>query len=717
MAAELIQSQEASTSPRTSTPFAKETIWLGGNHTGFPVCTYQNYKDLRRRNEELRDLKKTGSLEYAALHQSHLSFGLIEAVIEERVSEEYLLEQGPDGIVVMTTNHISFILQRWLDRSHVLRRDSPSGYEAWFSRARLALEKAHADLEVEVHSPGSSPFRKAGLPPEDIARITFMLAAIGEALTAASNRFLIMPTRTLDWTFIIAATNAHEKELILEGWCPFTVSILSQYVCRLGYASTQKSFVRAGAGHGQCTPTACQMNTIDTSTYNNRHVEEGCRCLYSKPHLESVMQTLQDGNVPVIIISENSSSNTLQLDCVSGGNIPYVAISHVWADGLGSTTDDGLPTCQLRRIAEITHRLVPKGVLWMDALCVPKDKTTRKRAIGLMGKTYADASAVLVLDAGVRSCSMQAPLEVKLLRIVASSWMQRLWTLQEAVLAEKLFFEFSDGIIEILELLPNLAGLTDVVKYSLATEINRLLKRRELPRYVQSGRPGFGFGDVARALSWRTTSRLEDETLAVASLLNVDAGELVELPQEERMRMLLLRLRHLPSNIIFVSGDKLANSGFRWAPETLMIRGGLQLDVSDRDAECTPDGLQATYPCIIFETLITIKQRATWYLRDTEHNRSFTLMDPPSSADGTVSDEYTCNAVIFRSLPPQVIDIGVAVFIDTKAGTYEEGSPRETCVYVRKLTVTRIPGRFLERIKTDKCVNALKSGRVRVRMI
>ncbi|KAK7691153.1 hypothetical protein QCA50_006256 [Cerrena zonata] len=712
---------EVPTNPKTSTPFAKEARWLGGAHVGFPLCTYQEYKESRRSKEDLRDLKKVGSLEYAALHQSHLSFGLIEGIIEQRVPEEYLLKRSQEGHVVMTTQYISSIIQEWLDRSQILRDTDPSRYNAWFSRARIALEKAHADLEVEVHSPSSSPFRKAGLPPEEIARIIFMLATIGEALTTASNRFLIMPTRTLNWTFIIAATDIYEKELISEGWCPFTVTILSHYVCRLGYASTQQPFVRSdagGDGHGRCAPTACQMNTIDTSTYKNLHIKEGCSCSYSKPPLGSVMETLQKGQIPVITILENDCSTTLELTCTSGSETPYVAISHVWADGLGSTTDEGLPTCQLRRLAEITRRLVPGGTLWMDGLCVPKDKTTRKRAIGLMGKTYEEASAVLVLDAGVRSCSTQAPLEIKLLRIVTSSWMQRLWTLQEAVLAGKLYFEFSDGIAEIVELLPDLEGLTDVVKYSLAAEVNRLLKRRELPRYVRLGRPGFGFGDVARALSWRTTSRLEDETLAVASLLDVDAGELVDLPPEERMMTLLLRLKNLPSNILFVAGNKLSKEGFRWAPDTLMIRGGLQLDVSDHDAVCTPNGLHATYSCIIFkEATAAFRQGQNWYLRDANNNRCFAFMDP-SSSEYSASIEYSCNAVIFRSLPPQVIDIGIAVFIDVNAEINEESDiPREVCTYVRKLTVTRIPMKFLERIKSEHCVNALKSGRNRVRLI
>ena len=77
----------------------------------------------------------------------------------------------------------------------------------------------------------------------------------------------------------------------------------------------------------------------------------------------------------------------------------YLAISHVWADGLGSTSEAGLPRCQVERLAALARSLVPEsGAFWIDSLCVPRASDLRKTAIKAMGRTYKDAFAVLVLD-------------------------------------------------------------------------------------------------------------------------------------------------------------------------------------------------------------------------------------------------------------------------------------------------------------------------------
>jgi hypothetical protein len=203
----------------------------------------------------------------------------------------------------------------------------------------------------------------------------------------------------------------------------------------------------------------------------------------------------------------------------------------------------------------------------MDARCVPSRRDMRKRAIGLMAQTYRVAAAVLVIDGGIRSCSLSASPEEKLLRVMSSGWMQRLWTLQEAVLARRLIFEFSDGLATADELL--LASSEDridpVVSY-LSAELYRLIKSRQHSNVGS----GFRLGDVGNALRFRTSSKVEDETLAISGLLNIDAFELVNLPPEHRMKTFLLRIQKLPPSIIFMSGAKLRHEpGFRWAPRSI----------------------------------------------------------------------------------------------------------------------------------------------------
>ena len=66
-----------------------------------------------------------------------------------------------------------------------------------------------------------------------------------------------------------------------------------------------------------------------------------------------------------------------------------------------------------------------------------------------MASTYNSASVTLVLDAGIRKCSIGRPFEEVILHILASTWMRRLWTLQEGALAGRLVFLLKDYFLEL----------------------------------------------------------------------------------------------------------------------------------------------------------------------------------------------------------------------------------------------------------------------------
>ncbi len=85
---------------------------------------------------------------------------------------------------------------------------------------------------------------------------------------------------------------------------------------------------------------------------------------------------------------------------------------------------------------------------WMDTLCVPvKNQKLREKAIVKMRDVYECASNVLVLDAELMQHSAERDYREIFTRISCSSWLRRLWTLQEAVLNKNLLFQFSDRAI------------------------------------------------------------------------------------------------------------------------------------------------------------------------------------------------------------------------------------------------------------------------------
>ncbi|KAK0471370.1 hypothetical protein IW261DRAFT_896440 [Armillaria novae-zelandiae] len=669
----------------------KDAIWLGGIHDGYPLTSFSEYMKVRGAPSPNSD-----PTAYAALYQSLFTFGLLESVMEVKIPESTLLCQDAEGKIVMTDRYLSDLLQNWRDR---IRQSDESHQCQWAKRVQTTLRQLYEILQAHVFHGGYRIFLAGG----EIS-IYLPIACIAEAVTLSRHVFPLS-ARTqntpFSWTALHPlAIDPTTKIMVSNGWCPFIIAILGDAMCTFSYASTQKPYIRdAVEKHHKCTTSACVINTIDTSSYSNRHTMERCTCAYSKPSLEQVCGSLENREIPVVHQLQPNDG----LISSDGSRTPYIAISHVWADGLGSTTEVGLPTCQINRLASIARRLIPSGAFWMDALCVPEKRDLRKRAIGLMAETYRKADAVLVIDSGIRTCSRSDPLEERLLRIISSAWMQRLWTLQEALLARKLIFEFADGFSTLDELIPiHEEDLFDVLLTHLSAEIFRLTKSQP---YVIS--IGFSIGDVARSLRWRTTSRAGDETLAISGLLNVDAFELVNLPASQRMRTLLLRVQKLPSNIIFMPGPKLNESGFRWAPRTMMTSMDVSISISAQyEALCTPRGLIAEYSAVHFAT-VTLKRDTHWFIRDKAKQRIYRIADIKNNIE-----EYSCNALLVMHLPgPSETVTCIACLVSPK-GT---DRCRFTCEYQRRLFLTDIKEFELTNQKADTVLGA-RSGRMRVLM-
>lgn len=118
----------------------------------------------------------------------------------------------------------------------------------------------------------------------------------------------------------------------------------------------------------------------------------------------------------------------------------------------------------------------------------------------------------------------------------------------------------------------------------------------------------------------QSTSRLEDETLALSTLLNLDyrttlierGGEIAKLPNgdrkywRERMMRDFWTLIHrsyegsIPAGLIFLPGERLSVPGFGWAPTTWLSGKDedhpYPLDVIGKPTELHQEGLLVQYP-------------------------------------------------------------------------------------------------------------------------
>ncbi|KAI5837087.1 hypothetical protein DFP73DRAFT_569377 [Morchella snyderi] len=247
------------------------------------------------------------------------------------------------------------------------------------------------------------------------------------------------------------------------GWCVAEIESLkteSAHVTSLYYCSTFNRHVLR-KDHSRCTEQRCVSNQMEEATYVTKHVNSTCSC---KHHTVSdtqdgvsVSSILDNGGVPIIWISHppgqesditvNVQDSMLKKGGVNGKSDRYVAISHVWSDGMGNARQNSLPRCQLAQIQRLVNELYESDEpipFWIDTLCVPLVKRYRNMAITRMSRTYRDADKVLVLDLSLRRVSLSSPLEC-MMHVAVSPWATRLWTFQEGVLAKRAYFRFSDG--------------------------------------------------------------------------------------------------------------------------------------------------------------------------------------------------------------------------------------------------------------------------------
>jgi hypothetical protein len=85
---------------------------------------------------------------------------------------------------------------------------------------------------------------------------------------------------------------------------------------------------------------------------------------------------------------------------------PYVAISHVWSEGMGNPQQNCLPECTVRFIQARGQYGSGNAHFWIDTLCVPThNKQAKNLAFQKMGQIYSRAEKVLVFDNSLRLAS------------------------------------------------------------------------------------------------------------------------------------------------------------------------------------------------------------------------------------------------------------------------------------------------------------------------
>ncbi|TVY20878.1 hypothetical protein LARI1_G001539 [Lachnellula arida] len=458
--------------------------------------------------------------------------------------------------------------------------------------------KAHLDRMIVCLSCTQAILE--GLPRDFNYMVKYSIASLGELYTQTVNvglEHLQLP-KTFSRMWSGGLLDADAKASMMEhGWCPSDIAR-----AEVKYSSIQALYMMRMLGkclpprdHSRCTDDACNIYQIDPGNYQQTHQDCSCHELVVRDaDLTSVLS--KDEKFP--ILKFKGDMHNLDYDIVESG--AYIAISHVWADGLGNPNANSLHRCQLSRLQETVKAVVKKDsenvaeseehpLIWLDTLCCPAQDGPGKRiAIEKIRLVYQRAKHVLVLDLGLMSYNSKSQDWLELLvRIFTSGWMRRLWTLQEGALAQSLYFQFADQAV-------SLQWLADQLLASVKKSMRHLAIFPDLSReflslssfFLPSASTPAGdnpaLNTLDYALNFRSVSVATDEPLCIGTLMSLDLHEILQIdPKEKRMQkvweLIAAKKGGIPAELIFLDNKRIDADGWRWAPKTLLqVEIGMQ---------------------------------------------------------------------------------------------------------------------------------------------
>ncbi|KAF2499268.1 hypothetical protein BU16DRAFT_614719 [Lophium mytilinum] len=519
--------------------------------------------------------------ELTAFLQAWLFFGLLATVINAEVPLEDFVRRDFDGGRYITTAELTQYLNEWdrliqanaspvIDKTaHLAELSSVLKDAATINRSLSKLITAHGLLP--------SPYA------EQLQGIHFCAALLLRALSIALEHVLGRRPGVLK-SGQPGRLPLLEERMHQAGWCPFTTFQLSNnfpedtqaYAFALGT-------IRIEQDHEGCTFQSCTASQYLPGT-PLRHTREGCECEVIEAPVEQIVNGLKRGRIPLLQIASENGRPFIDIYKDDGvTDIPYIAISHVWADGLGTSTSNCIATCQAMKLAESMKLISNESVLpfWLDTLCIPtqpQHQTLRVFSVQKMHKIYSSSHGVLILDADLECLPSNASYAEIMTRFSISAWNTRLWTYHEGTLAPRHYVRGRDTVFDFESLQQRVVegDSHDSIAHSLnlfaAASFSVLFRGLGDTRTSKSD---LEIQNLLATASKRTASRPEDETICIAIYLGLDVAPLLKTPPSRRVETLLSSLPAIPANILWGSGPRLVTKGFRWAPASFLQPYGM----------------------------------------------------------------------------------------------------------------------------------------------
>lgn len=559
----------------------------------FPYAVYENWHP-------------TPVKELESFCQTWLFFGILNEVLGSAYREDDFIRPDPSG--PGKTILYSINLQPLL---------ASSCTASFVTEPKKEHRQTTLEHLIACVSSSAQVFSVIAAKPGFDWRIKCAMAAVFETVVFNVRKAAQAPVPLPSWANLFFNDDIRQQ-MLGAGWCPSEIArAKDKFVClqSLMFLSrmNRSEIVR---DHSVCTTRLCSAFQIIPRTYQPKHREPHCQCRGAAPNMEDIYNALHRGELPLLKLTQaNGNLESLNIEVVTyTPETTYVAISHVWADGLGNPRENSVPRCQLSHLLKLVDTLRtctafffdPETrardaekrplLIWLDTLCCPVSPSEAKAlAIAQLRRTYESSRHVLLLDAGLQAYHRHEITCVEALaRLFSSGWMSRLWTLQEAKLARTLWIQFKDGPVDIDELYIKMTQIESDVRFLSFTQdmmsqydsIRSKYPRAFFNPDLDSKKTvGTLLNELEFALHHRSVSMAEDEPICIGTLMDLPLSQLVAVEATAQARMgrfwelIADKYGGIPQQILAFERPKLTQRGKRWAPKSLLTIDDRNTDI------------------------------------------------------------------------------------------------------------------------------------------
>lgn len=386
-------------------PPIKVPLFCTNDYTGGPFVDYLERGGLSSDELILRSKASKFDRPLHALIQQWAYFGLMSEAFGRLVHIDQFSTINTDDEKLLSATLLPGLTSKWIDEQRAI------------SDTERATNKAHVETCVaQVCKVLMEVFLEHGdLDPNLLMSIAILVENLTTVAPLAFGMHIPdenqVPSRT-KYPLSVGIPQAAEflqERMISDGWCPNEFQMLSMnsscaslyFVSNLDRPGPTKDHKKYG-----CTTQQCNAYQVRHDRYKRQHAHPGCKCEDVYASHEDMLQILRgkEEAIPVIVpfnIDKIKDERPHVRLVNSANEREYVAISHVWSDGLGNNEANAIPICQFDRLSKLVTDLYggSSRPFWLDTLCFPLEPPEAyELALVRMRSTYQDANKVLVLD-------------------------------------------------------------------------------------------------------------------------------------------------------------------------------------------------------------------------------------------------------------------------------------------------------------------------------